>query len=425
MRGMSRIVVSAGVALSLLLCVAARAQAAGTPIQVQSIEYLPTLGGSEAHATSISEVGYVTGWSVTAGGRTHAFLWRHGEGIRDITSALSQGSYGWSVNDLGDVVGWFWNDEFQRRPFVWTPERGMIELPSFGATQAAAYRINNAGQILGRLDVDDVIWEPDGSVTWLTRIFGGRLSSGAMNEFGEVTGYSEAGLFTWSGRMGFSFAGFPGWGYAINERGDVAGYGDLDRDGRWEPIFWSQAHTYELVPEEFRHQEQTVSDVNNLRQVLGSTEIPEEDRSSDSAITYIWSPGTGMVPLSPANLEDGIIGVGITDQGAVARTQETPGGTRAVVWQIVTPPQSIAAAMRVRITETARHDLLNQGPARALTAKLDQVDRALAKGGNASAHARALWRQIVSFSRNGVLPESQAIPLRQLARVLVADTARQ
>jgi hypothetical protein len=111
----------------------------------------------------------------------------------------------------------------------------------------------------------------------------------------------------------------------------------------------------------------------------------------------------------------------VTDQGAIAGEVD---GVGAVVWQLETSASQIAAAMRVRISESANRGLLQRGHARALLARLDQVDRDLQRRRSAASHARSLRDQVFRFTRTGAFAETQGPPMRRLANVLVEKTKR-
>ena len=71
---------------------------------------LGTLGGSTAMAWGINDHGEVVGYSNTAGGQEHAFLYSGGTMV-DLNSLLVPGS-GWTlkrayaINNAGQIAGW-------------------------------------------------------------------------------------------------------------------------------------------------------------------------------------------------------------------------------------------------------------------------------------------------------------------------------
>ena len=78
-----------------------------TPLaaQVHSITDLGTLGGEASEASAINGSGQVVGWSTTASGTTHAFLYTNGvmTSLGTLRGGRPAGATG--INDLGQVVG--------------------------------------------------------------------------------------------------------------------------------------------------------------------------------------------------------------------------------------------------------------------------------------------------------------------------------
>src|SRR4051812_38211155 len=65
---------------------------------------LGTLGGRFTEAADINELGDVTGYSETADGQIHAFIYSHGE-MRDVGTLGGTGSLARAINDVGQVTG--------------------------------------------------------------------------------------------------------------------------------------------------------------------------------------------------------------------------------------------------------------------------------------------------------------------------------
>jgi probable HAF family extracellular repeat protein len=65
---------------------------------------LGTLGGATATAQAINNRGQVTGYSATANGDIHAFLWEKGLMI-DLGTLRGNYSDAYAINDLGQVAG--------------------------------------------------------------------------------------------------------------------------------------------------------------------------------------------------------------------------------------------------------------------------------------------------------------------------------
>jgi hypothetical protein len=195
-----------------------------------------------------------------------------------------------------------------------------------------------------------------------------------------------------------------------------------------QPFLWTSAGAQGMLHEPIGG-ENVAGPINNVRQVVGwaESDVPE----GWDSMTFLWSPATGLVPIWATNGEDGgfqAAASDINDQatmvGMIEAGNVTPfsGGRVAVVAQMRTVPTQFASAMRVRISEAARHDVLARGHARALLAKLDQIDRALRTRRRVGPQTRALQHQIVELNRRGALADAYALPLRILSAKLIDST---
>ena len=427
---------TAGVLLLSLARLDTATQDASPVVRIESIVTLPSLGGSRTVANGISELGHVVGSSSTSGWWLHhAFLWSPDGVMLDLLPTANR-SAACGVNDRGEVVGYFEALPAYsgvNRPFVWSAEKGFRELIDPARGSGVALAINNAGEILGAINGSGVIWAPDGSETPVGGRFSAYCFPGAMNQFGEVAGSTEAGLFRWAPTTGLTPLGFTGSAADINERGDIAGNGNVDHQP-WshgpfiwaEPGAWAEPGGQALLPGLYG--ERGATGLNNLQQVVGYAEL-DEPINGLYEIIFLWAAGIHGSPtvsaVARAEFEEGAIVRDLTDQGAVVGMVEPPppsSGLTTVIWQLETSASQIADAMRVRITEIARRGLIGRGPARSLLAKLDQTTRTAAPARAAAAHAASVQKEILALSRSGVLPEAHALPLNRLASVLLDKT---
>jgi len=87
---------------------------------------LPRLGGTYARATGVNSFGDVVGYSATASGEQHAFLWSSGALI-DVNGLVDQSGSGWTlqaanaINDRGQIVGFAMNALGQQHAFLLSP----------------------------------------------------------------------------------------------------------------------------------------------------------------------------------------------------------------------------------------------------------------------------------------------------------------
>ena len=129
-----------------------------------------TLGGTNGISTWMNNNGQVTGNSNLAGDQTsHVFVWDRAQGLKDL-GTLPGGSFSYSywINDAGDVVG-AGDNGTTILAILWN--KGAVTnlgtLP--GDCNSEALSINSGGQIVGHsspdciLDGNVVLWENDGA----------------------------------------------------------------------------------------------------------------------------------------------------------------------------------------------------------------------------------------------------------------------
>jgi len=108
---------------------------------------LGSLGG-ESSAVAVNEVGEVAGWSTTAAGVSHAFVWSTATGMVDL-GALGIDSAAVDLDNTGMVVGNWTTATGATRAFAWTQKDGMVDLGTLGGRDARATAVNNRGEIVG------------------------------------------------------------------------------------------------------------------------------------------------------------------------------------------------------------------------------------------------------------------------------------
>ncbi|MEW6119221.1 MAG: PEP-CTERM sorting domain-containing protein [Pseudomonadota bacterium] len=189
-----------------------------------------------SYATDINDAGQVVGWSsATHTVHNGAFVWQSGtSGVAtDLnTSYYSEVAYG--INSQGDVVG-----SAEAYGVIWSASSGT----SYLEYKSAAIDINDSGAIVGRYDGNAVVWS-GGTRTILDNLEGGYSVPAAINNAGQVVGYSMTASFTpratlWNGTTVIDLGSFGGNSNAtgINDLGQVVGV-SLTATGDRRAFLW-------------------------------------------------------------------------------------------------------------------------------------------------------------------------------------------
>lgn len=200
-----------------------------------------------SQAAGINESGTVVGQISTANGPTRAAVFSNG-GVQVLGTLGGLSSFGNGINASGQVVGLADTADGNRRGFVTGANGSLIEIgPLNGGYGSDANAINDNGAVTGYVDVD-----VDGNGDYRAYIYtngtmqildtlGGSYAQGyAINNKGMVAGYSfisgdaESHAFLYAngslvdiGNLG----GYDSYATGINEAGDVVGASNLDNSG--------------------------------------------------------------------------------------------------------------------------------------------------------------------------------------------------
>jgi uncharacterized membrane protein len=222
----------------------------GRPVQWASggwtPSFLPLNGGLYGGAAKITPTGQIVGDIVTLDG-SYAAVW---EG-----SVLSRlpGLYAMidDVNDAGVMVGMTkYSNTSGQRAVVWPQRDAMVQLPD-GGYNSFALGINDAGVIVGQNFTQGT--SASRAVRWLPpTVAGGPYTmedlgitgdAYGINNVGEIVGYDNAGgAFYWFNgqlkKLPPLAAGLRAGAQAINENGDVVGWG-YDHSQSQHAVLWT------------------------------------------------------------------------------------------------------------------------------------------------------------------------------------------
>jgi probable HAF family extracellular repeat protein len=200
------------------------------------------LGPSSTLAMALSSNGMVAGFSAFATPRSDAFVWQNGVmtdlGTLPGGGGPTGGSEGFAINSNGVVVGYSAHDGLvdgiYNHAFIY--QNGtMTDLGTFGGTWSYARGINDAGQVVGDATIDSGAGSITHAFLWqngtMTRLDGPNDPPSiayAINNAGQVLIQSSGntiGTYIWQNgaKQDVQGLGFDAHGYAINDKGHVAG----------------------------------------------------------------------------------------------------------------------------------------------------------------------------------------------------------
>jgi probable HAF family extracellular repeat protein len=212
---------------------------------------LGTLGGDYSYVRDINDSGQAVGYSLTAGGNVHGFVWQNGV-MTDLGTLGTNSSEAFGINDFGQIVGRSVTQDgtYAYHGFLLTPEdtdgngapdRWFRDSNSDGKNDlmldlgpySVANDVNNAGQVVGSSwdggrNEYAVLWE-NGVRTDLGALGGYSSSATAINDAGQVagTGYVAGGqrsAFLWQDGVMYDL-GAATASNDINRSGQIAGAG--------------------------------------------------------------------------------------------------------------------------------------------------------------------------------------------------------
>ena len=215
-----------------LLCLVAAVATA----QSYTVVDLGSLGGTSS-ATALNASGEVVGSSATTESLvTHAFYWTPTAGMVDMGTLGGNQSQAFGINSRGIIVGSSnLTDNATGDPFIWASSTGFRRIGSNGTI----YAINDRGQATGVSGNNQTafVWTPTAGKSFLGTLGGTNTNPWAMNQQGQVVGYSFISgnsvyhAFLWSKAAGMkdlgTLGGINSYGLGINKYSQVVGWATI------------------------------------------------------------------------------------------------------------------------------------------------------------------------------------------------------
>lgn len=255
-----------------------------------TITDLGTLGGSNAIAFGINNVGQITGRSTLPSGLWRAFLYQSGN-MTDL--GVGDGSSGLALNQHGHIVG----HNSVNQAYLWQ-NGNLTQLGTLGGSTSFANGINDNGHIVGysltvgNTDTHGFIYQ-NGSMHDIGTLGGTGSTTRGINNYGQVVGGSyitgdsalrafryENGAISELGTLG----GTSSIAMAINNHGDIAGHSHITGDQNVHPFIYRNGVMSDLGA--LGNTWHNVNDINDNGIVVGRYSDPDRAFVYDGNAIY-------------------------------------------------------------------------------------------------------------------------------------------
>jgi len=389
------------IALALVLGAGAAPAASADDLPAYTLADLGTLGGVFSAPTGINTSGQVVGYSETADGPLHAFLWSGGT-MQDLgTPGLSgtypgalgpPGSIATGINTSGQIVGYsFLSLPNQLVPYAFLYSDGVAtELSPLISRSGIPLGINASGQIVGQtgagftFGVGRAFLYSNGTITDLGTLGrDGSIATG-VNDSGQVVGYAYLASFRDNRAFLYSNETMTDLG-ALGEAGSRA-HG-INASGQ----VVGDSSTVDFQTHAFVYTAGAMTDLGTLGgrdssaySIDASGQIVGDSLTADNRQhAFLYSDGTmqDLNHLIPADSGWELIrATGINDAGQIVGYGRIGGQTRAF---LLTPPSpSDLIGDLIGLVQSFN---LPQGIENSLIVKLQNAQNSLAAGDTAGA----------------------------------------
>ncbi|BEL05960.1 hypothetical protein Q0Z83_041510 [Actinoplanes sichuanensis] len=289
---------------------------------------LGTLGGAAGVPLALNDHGAVVGWSNTAGGALHPFLWQHGRMTDLGTLDRVEGGWGMAtdINRNGVAVGQ--SDRGGVRHAVRWQGGKITDLGTLGGVSASAAAVNDHGVIVGGRTMPDgvlraFLWR-DGRLTDLDVPGGGDVVVTDINNSDQVVGFAmptdrPAFAFLWQrGTVTvLPTSRYGGQARAINDRGVVVGK-VFGAEGGLAVRWWRGGSTMlGTLPD---GDASGARDINDRGVILGAGNVGPHSLEDHA---FLWDRGV-LRDLDPARVPESA--TALNNRGEIIGTVPGPAG---------------------------------------------------------------------------------------------------
>jgi probable HAF family extracellular repeat protein len=314
---------------------------------------LPTLGGREAYATDINEVGQVAGYSLTADGNVHAVVWEGTEAV-DVTEPSPPGEPAYdqaiAINRNGTIAG--------RGVFGWLPplSKGWVRadgerttLPPGDTVPPSVTlptAVNARDEVLYTAFDSHVLNNPvsklwrHGEVIDAPSVAEGPFVATDLNDRGLVVGnvgFGPSTAYTWRpGEAPRALRNPTGVtavrALALNNRGDVLGRGTNPSTGIERAYVWRNGRPTDLGTLGGERTGMAATSANSTPINSWGHAVGYSETTDGQAHAFIWRNGrmTDLGTLGGAQSQ----ATAVNDLGQVIGASETASGEQhPFLWQ--------------------------------------------------------------------------------------------
>ena len=300
--------------------------------------------GLNSTATAINDLGQVVG---RGGAGSGAFLWQDGT-LTDLgvlpgmTSSQAE-----DINASGQVVGSSGNGSVYTA-FIWTANGGMQALGTLGGCCSQATAINDLGQVVGYSNLPGdaaahaFVWTVAGGMQDIHDFPGGTTFPWDINDQGQVAGVyypngingGSQGSFTGTTTGGLQVLGATLDGaeaLGINDAGVIVGWsapaaGEQNQAYRWTGSAKNYLGTLGGLSS-------VATAVNDAGQVVGRADTGIRRSGALQHVSFLWTAGEGMSSLGLSRGTDYALAWDINESGwVVGEAWQSRGSSRATLW---------------------------------------------------------------------------------------------